>query len=121
MGLDKTQKRKKDMKAIKGKPKSGRTWKSDKKRKSDMINVKPLHTSWEKKKRIRAEKDSVKAFERDMKEAAKKERDEKRKRIEERKKRKEENQKKSEIVQEIKNTSKLKRLKKKQLRLISKR
>lgn len=70
-------------------------------RKSEMINVKPLHSSWEKKKRLRAEEDSIKAFERGMKEAAKKERDEKRKRIEERKKRKEENQKKSEIVQEV--------------------
>ena len=70
-------------------------------RKSEMINVKPLHSSWERKKLLRAEKDSIKAFEREMKEAAKKERDEKRKRIEERKKIKEENQRKSEIVQEV--------------------
>jgi len=109
------------MKKVKGKPKSGRVWKSEKKRKSDMINVKSLHSSWMKKQELRAKQESIKSFERELKDAAKRTKEEKRKQLEERQKRREENARKAEVVQEIKSTTKLKRLKKKQLRLIQKR
>ncbi|XP_065054214.1 coiled-coil domain-containing protein 86-like [Rhopilema esculentum] len=109
------------MKTLKGKPKSGRLWKSEKKRKCEMINVKALHSTWAKRQKKRAEESSIRAFEKELKDAAIQAKEEKRKKMEERKKRREENIKKAEIVQEIKNTSKLKRLKKKQLRLIEKR
>lgn len=86
-----------------------------------MINVKSLHSSWDKKKQIRAKAESVKSFEKEIKEETNRKKEEKRKQTEERQKRKEENRKKSEIVQQITNSSKLKRLKKKQLRSIEKR
>eukprot|EP00794_Sanderia_malayensis_P014067 gene14066-15533_t len=90
-------------------------------RKSEMINVKPLHTSWRKKLQKRTEEKNLKKFERELKQEARKQKEEKRQQLEERQRRREENRKKSEIVQQITNTSKLKRLKKKQLRKIEKR
>jgi len=104
-----------------GKPKSGRVWKSKGKKKSTMINVKSLHTSWNKRSKERAETESVKKYQKELKEAAALEREEKRLRTEENKRRREENAKKSEIVQTITDSSKIKRMKKKQLRLIEKR
>lgn len=98
-----------------GKPKSGRVWKSEKKRKSAVIGVQPLHTSWNMKQKARMEKKLMKVYEKELKDETKKQKEEERKRIEERRKRREENEKKSQIVQVIKNTAKIKRMKKKQL------
>ncbi|XP_068749891.1 coiled-coil domain-containing protein 86-like [Montipora capricornis] len=104
-----------------GRPKSGRVWKSEKQRKSAVIGVQPLHTSWKKKQQVRMEHKLMKVYERELKEEAKKTKEEKWKRIKERRKKKEDNEKKSEVVQVIKNTAKIKRMKKKQLRRIETR
>ncbi|KAL4224409.1 Coiled-coil domain containing 86 [Mactra antiquata] len=105
----------------KGKPKSGRVWKSQKSRFSEMRLDKRLKTSWEKKMQMKAERKSVKAFEKQLKDDRNKELEDKRKRSEEKKKRRLENERKSEVVQPIKNSAKIKRMKKKQLRQIEKR
>ncbi|MCI4394750.1 hypothetical protein PGIGA_G00172310 [Pangasianodon gigas] len=81
-----------------GKPKSGRVWKDRNKQ--------------------RYVRDVLKSCEQKM---DKNVLQEKRKRREENLKRREENEKKAEIVQVIRNTAKLKRMKKKQLRKIEKR
>jgi len=104
-----------------GKPKSGRVWKSQGQKKSTMINVKSLHPSWSKRSKERAERESVKKYQKELKEAIAVEKEEKRIRIEENRRRREENAKKAEIVQKITDSSKIKRMKKKQLRLIEKR
>ena len=104
-----------------GKPKSGRVWKSKGQKKSTMINVKSLHPSWSKRSKDRSERESVKKYQKELKEAAAVEREEKRIRTEENRKRREENAKKSEIVQSITDSAKIKRMKKKQLRQIETR
>ncbi|XP_078591156.1 coiled-coil domain-containing protein 86-like [Branchiostoma floridae x Branchiostoma japonicum] len=105
-----------------GKPKSGKFWKTVRsERHSNIKKDKPLRTTWNKKMQQRAEKQSIKSFEKELKELKQKQLEEKRKRQEEHKKHKLENERKSEIVQPIKNTAKIKRMKKKQLRQIQKR
>ncbi|CAM1329227.1 CCDC86 (predicted) [Pycnogonum litorale] len=104
-----------------GVPKSGRVWKSQKKRSSSMINVNPLRVSWNEKMKKRQEHKMVKIMETELKDAKNKEKMERRLRQEENKKRKIENSRKSEIVQVIKDPRKIKRMKKKQLRQIEKR
>ena len=70
-------------------------------RKSDMINVKSLHSSWSKKQELRAMQESVKSFEKELKDASKREKEERRKKMEERQQRREENARKAEVVQEV--------------------
>merc|ERR1712136_609935 len=106
---------------VRGKPKSGRVWKSQGKKKSTIIKVKSLHKSWAVRTKERAEQQSIKNYERELKEAADLEKEQKRQRAAEQKKRREENALKSEIVQNIKSTAKIKRMKKKQLRQLQKR
>lgn len=105
-----------------GKPKSGRVWKDrNKQRFSAVVRDKQLCTSWEKKMEAKREKDLVKQFTLQLKEEKAKQKEEKRKRREDNLKRRAENERKSEIVQVIRNTAKIKRMKKKQLRKIEKR
>ncbi|XP_029949569.1 coiled-coil domain-containing protein 86-like [Salarias fasciatus] len=105
-----------------GKPKSGRVWKDrSKQRFSALVRDKPLCTSWEKKMQAKREKDLVKQYALQLKEEKAKQKEDKRKRREDNLKRREENERKSEIVQVIRNTAKIKRMKKKQLRKIEKR
>ncbi|CAG5928543.1 unnamed protein product [Menidia menidia] len=105
-----------------GKPKSGRVWKDrNKQRFSAMVRDKPLCTSWEKKMAAKREKDLVKQYTMRLKEEKAQKKEEKRKRREENLKRRAENERKAEIVQVIRNTAKIKRMKKKQLRKIEKR
>jgi len=104
-----------------GKPKSGRVWKQPKPVSlSKVTKPKPLRRSWDKKMKERAEKKSVKAYERNLKQDIRKKLEEKRKRQELKAQRQLEKERKSEVVQVIKNTSKIKRMKKKQLRQIKK-
>nr|XP_022905853.1 coiled-coil domain-containing protein 86 [Onthophagus taurus] len=105
----------------KGKPKSGRVWKSQKQRFSSIIKSKGLKNPMEKKETLRKELLRVKEASRAIKAAKEEEKEKKKERRRENLKRQEENRKKSEIVQVIKNTAKLKRMKKKQLRHIEKR
>ncbi|KAJ8042825.1 Coiled-coil domain-containing protein 86 [Holothuria leucospilota] len=106
----------------KGKPKSGRTWKTEqRKRFSDLKKDKPLRTSWRWKMEEKARLKSLKAYENELKENKQRENEELKQRRIAKQKRKEENMKKSEVVQVIKNTAKIKRMKKKQLKQIEKR
>ncbi|ODM96698.1 Coiled-coil domain-containing protein 86 [Orchesella cincta] len=105
--------------APKGKPKSGRVWKSQKQRASTVRKHK--RDSFEKKQEQRQLKKSIQEQSRAIIEQKKTDHKLKREREAENKRRKEENAKKSEIVQVIRNTSKLKRMKKKQLRQVETR
>ncbi|CAL8142984.1 unnamed protein product [Orchesella dallaii] len=107
------------VKAPKGKSKSGRVWKSEKQRASTVRKHK--RDTFQKKQELRELKKSVKEQSRAIVEQKKTEQQQKRDREAENKRRKEENAKKSEIVQVIRNTSKLKRMKKKQLRQVETR
>ncbi|KAM9449699.1 coiled-coil domain-containing protein 86 [Clarias gariepinus] len=105
-----------------GKPKSGRVWKDrNKQRFSALLRDKPLRSSWQKKMEAKREKDLLKQYHQQLKDNKAKEKEDKRKRRQENLKRRAENEKRAEIVQVIRNTAKLKRMKKKQLRKIEKR
>ncbi|XP_065151329.2 coiled-coil domain-containing protein 86 [Paramisgurnus dabryanus] len=105
-----------------GKPKSGRIWKDrNKQRFSALLRDKPLRTSWEKKMEVKREKQLVKQYHQQLKDEQTREKEDKKKRRAETLKRRAENERKAEIVQVIKNTAKIKRMKKKQLRKIEKR
>uniref|UniRef100_A0AAZ3SCJ8 Coiled-coil domain-containing protein 86 n=2 Tax=Oncorhynchus TaxID=8016 RepID=A0AAZ3SCJ8_ONCTS len=86
-----------------------------------LVRDKPLCTSWEKKMVAKREKELVKKYSLQLKEDKAREKEEKRKRHEENLKRRAENERKGEVVQVIRNTTKIKRMKKKQLRKIEKR
>lgn len=105
----------------KGKPKSGRVWKSEKTKFSSIIKTRGLKNSFEKKKALREELKRVKEASRAIMAEKQKEKELKKERRRENLKRQEENRKKSEIVQVITNTSKIKKMKRKQLRYIEKR
>ncbi|XP_011305357.1 coiled-coil domain-containing protein 86 [Fopius arisanus] len=108
-------------KLIKGKPKSGRVWKEPRQRFSSIIKTRGLRISCEKKQLLRDNLKRVKEQSRAIIEQKKVEKEAKKQRRIENLKRAEENRKKSEVVQIIKNTAKIKRMKKKQLRMIEKR
>lgn len=106
----------------KGKPKSGRVWKDrSKKRFSQMVQDKPLRTSWQRKMKERQERKLTKDFARHLQEEKERRRQEKKQRRAENLRRRLENERKAEVVQVIRNPAKLKRAKKKQLRSIQKR
>ncbi|XP_077102061.1 coiled-coil domain-containing protein 86 [Siphateles boraxobius] len=105
-----------------GKPKSGRVWKDRKKQRfSALLRDKPLRTSWEKKMEAKREKQLVKQYHQQLKDEQAREKEDKKRRRAEHLKRRAENERKAEIVQVIKNTAKIKRMKKKQLRKVEKR
>ncbi|XP_077866426.1 LOW QUALITY PROTEIN: coiled-coil domain-containing protein 86-like [Saccoglossus kowalevskii] len=106
----------------KGRPKSGRTWKTEQtKRFSDIRKDKPLRSTWQKKMQLKSEKKNIKKYEQELKEARSKELEIRLKKKADKRNKKLENERKSEVVQVIKNTAKIKRMKKKQLRAIEKR
>ncbi|XP_066442840.1 coiled-coil domain-containing protein 86 [Eleutherodactylus coqui] len=104
-----------------GKPKSGRVWKENKKRFSNMVRDRPLCTSWEVKMKQRQEKKLLKSLAQQLKDTKQQEKEEKRKRREENLRRRLENERRAEVVQVIRNPAKIKRARKKQLRTIEKR
>ncbi|KAI6068381.1 Coiled-coil domain-containing protein 86 [Aix galericulata] len=105
-----------------GRPKSGRVWKDPgRKRFSLMVRDKPLRASWERKVKERQERRLVRQLARQLQEGKQRQREEKKRRREENLKRRLENERKAEIVQVIRNPTKLKRAKKKQLRRVEKR
>ncbi|XP_059173445.1 coiled-coil domain-containing protein 86-like [Physella acuta] len=102
-----------------GKPKSGRMWKEVRTQRSSVIKqVKAMKTTWEQKMELRNEKKRLKDIQEQLKTEKDKEKQLRRQRMEANKKRKLENQRKAEIVQPIKNTAKIKKMKKKHLRTI---
>ncbi|XP_033102083.1 coiled-coil domain-containing protein 86-like [Anneissia japonica] len=114
--------KKQSVKEPKGRPKSGRLWKTEQtKRFSGLKNDKPLRSSWKRKMTEKAEKQSIKKYEQELKQAKIDAIELKKRRREENLKRKLENERKHEVVQVITNTAKMKRMKKKHLRQVEKR
>ncbi|KAG5885361.1 hypothetical protein JTB14_035165 [Gonioctena quinquepunctata] len=105
----------------KGKPKSGRVWKTERKKFSSVIKTRGIRNSFEKKELLRQKLKHVKELSNSIKAAKEEEKEKKKERRRENLKRQEENRKKSEIVQVITNTKKLKNIKKKHIRTIEKR
>ncbi|XP_013167859.1 PREDICTED: coiled-coil domain-containing protein 86 [Papilio xuthus] len=106
---------------IRGKPKSGRFWKSQKEKFSTINKTKGLKLDFQKKTALRMELKRTKELSKSLLEQFKEKELERKERRRENIKRTAENKQKSEIVQVITNTAKLKRMKKKQLRFIQKR
>lgn len=105
----------------KGKPKSGRIWKEQKTRFSSVIKTRGIRRSFEKKQKLREDLKRVKEISKAIRDQKVAEKEAKKQRRIENLKRAEENRKKGEVVQVITNTAKLKKLKKKQVRMIEKR
>ncbi|GFY51051.1 coiled-coil domain-containing protein 86 [Trichonephila inaurata madagascariensis] len=106
---------------IKGKPKSGRVWKCDKSKFSSMCQVKPLKLKWARKQELRQERKDLLSHVKEIKERKEREEELRKQKRRERLERKRENEIKSEVVQVIRNTAKLKRMRKKDLKMIRKR
>uniref|UniRef100_A0A182W7Z0 Coiled-coil domain-containing protein 86 n=1 Tax=Anopheles minimus TaxID=112268 RepID=A0A182W7Z0_9DIPT len=106
--------------SIRGKPKSGRIWKSHKERFATIKRSLRGKTSSQ-QIAYRNEIKQIKQLSQSIKDTRRRENEEKRVRREENKQRRLENARKSEIVQIIKNPAKLKRMRKKHLRMIEKR
>ncbi|KOB67545.1 Coiled-coil domain-containing protein 86 [Operophtera brumata] len=107
--------------AIRGKPKSGRFWKTEKERFSTINKTKGLKQDFAKKTALRIELKRTKDLSHQVLEEFKQKQEEKKERRRENIKRSEENKRKAEVVQVITNSAKLKRMRKKQLRFIEKR
>lgn len=105
-----------------GKAKSGKWWKPEVKRFSSVIiKSKGAKKSWDKKLEERKKLQIAKRLQQEIRDQVAEKKRLERERLEEKKKRHEENTKKNEIVQVIKNTEKLRRMKKKDLRKLAKR
>lgn len=104
-----------------GRRKSGRKWKVQRDRFKSVVKPKGLKQDAKLRLAQKQEKLRIREFEKALKEEKKQELEEKRKRQEENKKRKMENERKNEVIQQIKNPAKIKRMKKKQLRMLAKR
>ncbi|XP_037069539.1 coiled-coil domain-containing protein 86-like isoform X2 [Pollicipes pollicipes] len=102
-----------------GQPKSGRFWKPVRSRASKVLVRDPV--SYEVRMQKRQQLKVVKALENQLKDERKQKQQELRKRREYNEKKTAENALKSEVYQVIKNPQKIKRMKKKQLRLLQKR
>ncbi|KAK1130536.1 Coiled-coil domain-containing protein 86 [Melipona bicolor] len=105
----------------KGKPKSGRVWKEERKRFSSLVKTRGIRLSFDQKQKLRQDLKRVKEMSRAIKAEIQARKEAKKERRRANLKRAEENQRKSEIVQVITNTAKLKKIKRKHLRMIQKR
>jgi rRNA-processing protein CGR1 len=110
----------KDKTEVRGQPKSGKFWKTPKE-KFNTVKKSAGKKSTAQHLQFRKEIQRVKELSKTIKEEKKQENELKRQRREENAQRRQENELKSQTVQIIKNTAKLKRIKKKQLRKIEKR
>ncbi|VDO50706.1 unnamed protein product [Haemonchus placei] len=90
-------------------------------RHSAVVKVKPLKSSWEKKMADKAKLKQAKLLQQEIRDRQLQEKQEKIERKKEQEKRRLENERKGEVVQVIRNTAKLRKAKKKQLRMIVKR
>ncbi|XP_035790408.1 coiled-coil domain-containing protein 86-like [Anopheles albimanus] len=105
---------------VRGRPKSGRIWKTQKERFAVVKKTIRRRTTDE-RLAYRAEMKQIKELSQSLKDERKRQNEEKRLRREENKRRRMENERRAEIVQIINNPAKLKRMRKKQLRMIEKR
>ncbi|XP_003703457.1 coiled-coil domain-containing protein 86 [Megachile rotundata] len=105
----------------KGRPKSGRIWKEQKTRFSSIVKTRGIRLSFEKKKKLKEDLKRAKEMTRENKARKQAEKEAKKNRRKANLKRAEENRKKGEVVQVITNTTKLKKIKRKHLRMIEKR
>ncbi|CAK9823428.1 Coiled-coil domain-containing protein 86 [Anthophora retusa] len=105
----------------KGRPKSGRIWKEEKKRFSSIIKTRSVHSRFDEKQKLREDLKRVKEMTRAIKAQKEAEKQAKKERRRANLKRAEKNQRKGEVVQVITNTSKLRKIKKKHLRMLQKR
>ncbi|XP_018800451.1 PREDICTED: coiled-coil domain-containing protein 86 [Bactrocera latifrons] len=115
-----TKKKSTENNPIRGLPKSGRPWKTPK-QKFTTIKKTTKRLSFEKKQELRNELRHVKELSKEIKEQRKEAAVQKNQRRVENAERRLANERRAEVVQIIKNPSKLKRLKKKQMRMIEKR
>ncbi|XP_060525277.1 coiled-coil domain-containing protein 86 [Cylas formicarius] len=104
-----------------GIPKSGRFWKSEKKKFSTIIKTRGIKSTLQKRKLLKEKRDKVKESSNAIKQAKQQEKELNKQRRRDNIHRREENRKKSEVFQVITNSKKLKKMKKKQLRYIEKR
>ncbi|XP_073948477.1 coiled-coil domain-containing protein 86 [Choristoneura fumiferana] len=111
----------KNQDSIRGQPKSGRFWKSKKERFATVNKTKGLTQDFQKKTALRLELKRTKELSRQVVEELKQKELARKERRRENIKRSAENRAKAEVVQVITNTTKLKRMRKKQLRFIQKR
>lgn len=105
-------------KTVRGIPKSGKFWKTPKEK---FKSIRTVPKSASQHKQFRDDLKKIKLISKGLKDDKKQENELKRQRREENAARRQENELKSQTVQIIKNTSKLKRIKRKQLRKIEKR
>ena len=103
------------------KPKSGRFWKGERAQFRQIKRDRGQRPTFEQRLKMKEEKVRNQELAELMKNRKKQEREDLRKRIEENKTKKLENERKTEQYQVIKNPAKLKRMKKKQLRMLEKR
>lgn len=90
-----------DANAMRGKCKSGRFWKSERDRFRSVIKSKGLKPSLKMKMKLKEDRERIRAYEKSLSDAVKKEKEELRARQEENKKRREENARKSEVLQQV--------------------
>nr|CAI5820006.1 unnamed protein product [Callosobruchus analis] len=90
--------------APRGKPKSGRIWKSEKQKFSSIIKTRGIRNSFSKKQELKAKLKHVKELSNSIKARKQAEKEMKKQRRRDNLKRQEENKKKSEIVQVITNS-----------------
>ena len=105
----------------KGRPKSGRFWKSERDRFKSVVKSRGLKQSLQQRQKAKEEKLAARKLQQEIKDEKSRRAQELRQRQEENKRRREENARKSEVVQVIRNSAKIKRMKKKQLRQLVKR
>nr|CAH8853282.1 unnamed protein product [Trichobilharzia regenti] len=107
---------------VRGKPKSGRTWKDVRTAKhSAMKKDKGLHTAFHIRRKIEEQVKQIRNASLERKKAKDELKRAKRLKEEEKRKRKLENERRSEIVVPVSNPAKIKRMRKKQLRMITTR
>eukprot|EP00164_Ancoracysta_twista_P006688 GFYU01009360.1.p2 GENE.GFYU01009360.1~~GFYU01009360.1.p2 ORF type:complete len:128 (+),score=48.79 GFYU01009360.1:129-512(+) len=105
----------------KGRPVSGRVWKQPAKRASATRTMSKHRPSLKEKQELVLKMKGIKEKEKALREETIEKKRARRKYLEEKKKKKEENELKSSQVQVIKNTAKIKKMSKKQLRMLQKR
>jgi rRNA-processing protein CGR1 len=103
-----------------GRPKSGKLWRVAHERASNRIKVPQLRTSFNERMLARQRLEQLKQKQREIEEIARKARREEARRARQRREAKEANERKSAVVQVIKDTRKIKKMTRKQLRNVMK-